>query len=123
MRDLPTGSELEMLALEWNAERLGALAGNDLRSVIAMIERARAIAAREAKAGEAALAPVRAALERIYGRGNPAEHFRRLTQDIRAGRFDPPTADRDEVRKLLWALAMLKLREGNPNFLSAHGLE
>ncbi|HUK06289.1 MAG TPA: DUF6285 domain-containing protein [Stellaceae bacterium] len=123
MRDLPGGRELEMLALELEAERLGTLEGDDRRLVVAMIERARAIAKREAKAGEAALAPVRAALERLYGPGDPAEHFHRLTQDIRAGRFDPPTARRGEIRDLLWALTLQKLRESNPGFLRAHGLE
>ena len=123
MRDLPGGPELEMLALELDAECLGILEGDDRRFAVAMIERARAIAQREAKAGEAALAPVRAALERLYGPGDPVQHFHRLAEDIRAGRFETPTARRDDVRDLLWALTLQKLRESNPGFLRAHGLE
>ena len=82
-----------------------------------------AIAERERTAGEGALAPIRAALERLYGPGDPVTQFRRLADEIRAGRFDSPAAKRDEVRHLLWMLTLLKLRESNPGFLAAHRLE
>ena len=121
MRDLPTGPELAALAEEWAAPS-GSLAPGERALGLRMIERCRAIAAREAKFGDAALAPMRAALAGLYGAGDPAVQFARLADDIRAGRFDAG-AKRAEVRALLWALTRQKLRESNPRFLAAHEAE
>lgn len=118
MRDLPAGSELAALAEAW-AARIGSLPPGEQALVHRMIERCRAIAAREAEYGDGALAPVRAALAGLYGAGDPASQFARLADDIRAGRFDAG-AKRADVRALLRALTRQKLRESNPRFLAAH---
>jgi len=122
MRDLPTGPELAMLADEW-AAKIDAVPPEDRALVVAMIERCRAIAAREAAAGEAALAPMRRALTELYGAEENTRHLARLAADIRAGKFDAPGPARQQVHALLHALTLQKLREANPRFLAAHGIE
>jgi len=136
MRDLPDGPTLLALASEWNDQRLDALSPEEHASMRAMILRARAIAEREATAGDGGLAMVQADLRGIYGEGDSVAQFRRLTDDIRTGRFDPevlqpsPTFGEassnelhEQVTNLLWTLTLQKLRESNPDFLAAHGLE
>ena len=39
------------------------------------------------------------------------------TAAIRAGRFDAPGPERLRVEALLWRLAILKLKDNNPDFL------
>ena len=123
MRDLPDGPTLEALVRDCEELSNGELTSGDRERVIAMITRARAIAERESRAGGGALDSIRALLERLYGQGEARAQFRRLTDEIRSGRFDAPAPMRDEVRNLLWMLTLQKLRESNPNFLAAHGLE
>ena len=123
MRDLPDGSTLAALADEWDEERIAGLSHDEQASTRAMIARCRAIAAREAKASAGALAAIVGALRRLYGSGDPDAQIRQLARDIRDGRFDPPAPQTGEVRELLWALTRQKLRESNPGFLAAHGLE
>lgn len=170
MRDLPDGPTLLALAQELSAEILATLPPEERTVTEAMIVRARAIAKREAAAGEPALAPVGAALRSLYGEGDPFAQFRRLADDIRTWRHsvfdhssppfsaersgevgggsravqsqlaDSPTAPNpfapkgggglkaspaviESVRSLLWMLTLQKLRESNPGFLAAHGLE
>jgi Domain of unknown function (DUF6285) len=118
MRDLPDGARLAALAADFAASDLERLPPELRRLTLAMIERCRAIAQSEAGQGMAALAPFQQWLEREYGPGDTAAHFLRLTQEIRAGRYD----DSAEVRRLLWELTLQKLRESNPKFLAAHGL-
>lgn len=121
MRDLPTGPELMALADEW-AAKVDTVPPEERALTLAMIERCRAIAIREAAAGEAAMTPIRRELGALYGGGDvPA--FARLTAEIRAGRLDKPGAERARVRALLWALTLQKLRESNLRFLTAHGIE
>jgi len=122
MRDLPSGRELATLA-EQERQRLDTLTPEERALTLAMIARARAIAEREAAAGDAGLSGIRATLQRLYGEGDADVQFRRLAEDIRAGSCDSGTADHEAVRLLLWELTLQKLRESNPSFLSAHGLE
>lgn len=122
MRDLPAGPELAALAEEW-ATKLDTVPMEERALARAMIERCRSIAAREAAAGEAALAPVRQMLIELYGAADGAEHLARLASDIRAGKFDAPGPARRRVHALLRALTQQKLREANPRFLAAHGIE
>ncbi|HTZ78616.1 MAG TPA: DUF6285 domain-containing protein [Stellaceae bacterium] len=121
MRDLPTGPELRALADEW-AAKVHTLSPDEQPVALAMIERCRAIAEREAAAGDAALVPMRAALAALYDRGGDAD-LARLAADIRAGKFDARGLARQRVRELLWSLTLQKLREGNPRFLAAHGID
>lgn len=122
MRDLPTGPELLALAAEW-AAKLDTVPPEERALALAMIDRCRAIAAREAAAGEAALAPIRQMLIDLYGDAESADHLARLARDIRAGKFDAPGSSRRQVQTLLLALTLQKLREANPRFLAAHGIE
>jgi len=122
MRDLPAGPELRALAEEW-AARIDEILPEERAVARAMIERCRAIADREQAAGETALAPIRAALAALYGGEQGGDPLTRLAADIRAGRFDAPGEARERVQALLKALTLLKLREANPRFLAAHGIE
>ena len=120
MRDLPTGPALKALADYWEARELPTLPAEERPLAERMIRRCRAIARREAESGEAALAPMEQALNALYGAGGAAAQLKRLTTDIRAGRYDPPGPLREQVHALLWMLTRQKLRESNPRFLAAH---
>lgn len=122
MRDLPTGPELAALAEEW-AAKIDTVPPEERALARAMIERCRSIAAREAAAGETPLAPIRRVLIELYGAVESAAHLARLAGDIRVGKFDAPGAARQQVHALLHALTLQKLREANPRFLAAHGIE
>ena len=122
MRDLPTGPQLESLAREWGEGAIEGLPSKERAMAEAMIARCKAIARREAAAGEAALAPIRAALATLYG-GDPSTHLLQLAAEIRSGALDAPSQRRDRVLASLRALTLQKLRECNPRFLSAHGYD
>ncbi len=121
MRDLPTGPELAALADEW-AAKVDSVAPEERALILAMIERCRAIAAREAAAGEVALAPIHRVLVELYGIED-SRHLARLAEDIRSGKFDAAGTARERVHALLQALTVQKLREANPRFLAAHEIE
>lgn len=120
MRDLPTGPALKALAEDWEARELPSLPAEERPVGERMIRRCHAIARREAEFGEAALSPMKEALNALYGAGDAAAQLKRLTTDIRAGRYDPPGPLREQVHALLWMLTRQKLRESNPRFLAAH---
>lgn len=122
MRDLPTGPELAALAEEW-AAKLDTVPTEERALARAMIDRCRSIAAREVAAGEAALVPIREMLIELYGVAESNGHLARLASDIRAGKFDAPGPARQRVHALLHALTLQKLREANPRFLAAHGID
>jgi hypothetical protein len=107
MRDRPPGSELVLLA-----EGIG--------DEDPLARRCRAIAAREADAGDAAFAPMRAALEARYGKGEDRALLRRLAGEIAAGGFDAEGAARDWALDVLRAITRQKLRESNPAFLATN---
>ena len=126
--NLPDSADLLAIARETLLAELRPLLGEHGRYTAAMIANAMAIAAREARAGEA---PALAALERLDAlHGVPArtlhgaalreavaKHERRLAADIRAGRYD--TED-DRSRALLDHLresVAAKLRISNPKAL------
>lgn len=119
MRDQPSGEVLAALAR-------GVLDRDEPPRSDAELARARrclAIAERERRFGVAAFSRCEAMLEALYGNGDPAAHFARLGADIRRGVYDPPGPARDEVRRLLWEITLQKLRESNPEFLAANGLD
>jgi hypothetical protein len=111
MRDRPDGATLVKMA--------AARASYEDRS---LVERARAIAAREQAAGEAPLEACRVALVALYGEGKLDPLLRRLAYDIRAGRFDVPGPPREAVRHLLWSMTRHKLAESNPDYLCDAGI-
>lgn len=73
----------------------------------ALAARFRAIAARERAAG---LAPYEAIAAEL------GQDLAELAADIRRGRFDAPGLAQQRLVRLLWRLALQKLRENNPAF-------
>jgi len=110
MRDLPRGDELVVLARE-------------LSGAAALVERCRAIAAREQCFGEAGFAPARAALRARYGEHEDRALLARLSAEIGRGAFDAAGEARDWALRVLLAITRQKLRESNPEFLAANGLD
>ena len=113
MRDRPNGDQLRALADEGRAR------GEDSH----LIGRALAIAESEAHFGAAPLAAWRDALVALYGAGELPRLLSRFTADIRAGAFDAPGERREHARRMLWAMTLQKLRESNPDYLAASGVE
>ena len=113
MRDRPSGPELLEIARETLLRELLAFLPEERRVEALMVASAMAIAAREAASGEAPLHGLEARLAEV-----PADSWRALCAQIREGRLDGS----NQVRELLWDLALLKLRESNPKLLSLQGL-
>jgi|HubBroStandDraft_1064217.scaffolds.fasta_scaffold339531_2 hypothetical protein len=117
MRDRPDSAQL--LALARELEEIAPRLPPEERVDPALLARARAIAERERQAGDAPLAASREALVALYGPGDLADLFERLAREIRAGTYDAAGAERDRVCRLLWAVTLQKLRESNPEYLTA----
>ena len=134
MRERPTGGELLVFARKVLREDLIGLLPDERRYDALMVANAMAIAARQLEAGEgperralmglAALydeeptpgdvADVRWALDRLY---------RRLSEDIRRGTFDPGQPRREAAFDHLLKVAILNVRESNPKILEVDGIE
>jgi hypothetical protein len=121
MRDRPDGAQLLALARELQA--LAPLLPAEQRVDPALVARAAGIAERERQAGDAPLQACHRALAALYGAGDFPALFERLARDIRAGAYDAPEAERDRVRRLLWAITLEKLSESNPDYLAASGID
>ncbi|HEY1797859.1 MAG TPA: DUF6285 domain-containing protein [Stellaceae bacterium] len=120
MRDLPTGLDLLALARRLLLDEILPLLPEERRPDLRLAATSMAIAAREAANGEAPLAEIGAMLEELYG--EPADPAR-LAGDLRKGAFETSGSRETAARAILWRLTILKLREGNPQFLAAHGIE
>jgi hypothetical protein len=123
MRDRPDAATLLAFARAAMARDLTPLLPAEREHEAALIARALAIAAGEAAAGEAPLAACQAALVEIYGAGDLDTLLHRLAAAIRAGTYDGPSAAREQVKRLLWAITVQKLRESNPDYLAASGAD
>jgi uncharacterized protein DUF6285 len=110
MRDLPRGDELTILAREPSG-------------AAALVERCNAIAAREARFGEAGFAPARAELRARYGEHEDRVLLASLSAEIELGNFDRAGDARDWALRILFAITRQKLRESNPEFLAANGFD
>ncbi len=119
MRDRPDAADLLALAREVLLHEVKPPLAPGRLADITLIARAMAIAEREFKAGSAPLAECHAALRTLFGDGNFASLWRRLADEIRAGTYDVPGPTREEVRRLLLAITVQKLRESNPDYLAA----
>lgn len=115
MRDRPDGATLLALAVEGEALPM------DERNH-GLIARARAIAERERQV-ETLIATARAALADCAGAGEVETQLRRLAGMIRAGAYDAPGLEREAVRMVLWRITLAKLRESNPDYLAAAGVD
>ena len=49
--------------------------------------------------------------------------LRRFARDLRNGAFETSPSQESAARAILWRLTIARLREANPQFLAAHGLE
>ena len=128
MTNLPGGSELLAVARDALLAEVRPLVQGDARYVVAMIANAMAIAAREARAGDA---PARAALARLdalYGRPQReladeslrealVESEQELARDIRAGRFDMKNETQQALIEHLRASVTARLLISNPKSL------
>jgi len=149
MHDRPDGPALLRLARELLLDDLMPLLPAERRSDALLIAKAMAIAEREAKADErpsreilrdlemlyrdTLTQPARRAgstLSRVAGQGAECseagegefEALRRFASDLRAGAFEGSAPRERDARALLWRLTIAKLRQANPQFLSANGL-
>lgn len=123
MRDRPDGAALLGFARDALLRDLAPLLPAERRHEAVLIARAMAIAEREAAAGDAPLRACQAALGELLGEGDLDTLLRRLAAAIRAGDYDAPSPQRAEVKRLLWAITLQKLRESNPDYLAASGLD
>jgi len=130
MRDRPTGAELLDLAREILRGDLLPELPAEKKFPALMIANAMAIAARQMRAGDTPAREQLAALAALYGGpvavsgGAVIERevtrlYRRLAEDIRAGRFDPGTPDHAAAFDLVREQARQKVAESNPKYLSA----
>lgn len=123
MRDRPDAASLLDFARAALLRDLAPLLPAERQREAALIARAMAIAAREAAAGAAPLVACHSALAALYGEGDLEILLRRMAAAIRAGTYDAPSPDRDQVRRLLWAMTVQKLSESNPDYLAASGVD
>jgi hypothetical protein len=119
MRDLPTGLDLMALARRLLLDEILPLVPEERRPDLRLAVTSMAIAEREAANGDAPLAEIAAMLAELYG--EPAD-LRRLAGDLRKGEIQTSGSRERAARAILWRLTILKLREGNPHFLAAHGI-
>jgi aminoglycoside phosphotransferase (APT) family kinase protein len=137
IRDLPSGTALLALGRELLADLLPAVPPERQRE-LRLVATAIAIAEREALAGDGPAREILQRLTEFYGdpesgprascphggrdaRGPVDALLRRFAADLRMGAF--ARCDRREraARAILWRLTILKLREGNPQFLAENG--
>lgn len=119
MRDLPSGLDLMALARRLLLEEILPLVPEERRPDLRLAVTSMAIAAREVANGDAPLSEIGDLLAEIYG--EPAD-LSRLAGDLRKGAFETSGSRERAARAILWRLTILKLREGNPQFLAAHGI-
>lgn len=119
MRDLPAGLDLVALARRLLLEEILPLVPEERRPDLRLAATSMAIAAREAANGNAPLEEIATMLRELYG--EPAD-LSRLAGDLRKGAFETTGSRERAERAILWRLTILKLREGNPQFLAAHGI-
>jgi hypothetical protein len=120
MRDLPSGTALLALGRELLLDELLPLVPPERQRELRLLATAMAIAERESIAGDA---PAREILERLvefYGGPDDAS-LHRLAADLRMGAFERCGRRERAARAILWRSTILKLREGNPQFLAENG--
>ena len=120
MRDLPSGAALLALGRETLLDELLPVVPPERHRELRLVATAMAIAEREALAGEAPTRDIMARLAEFYGGPEDASPHR-LAADLRAGAFEACDRRERAARALLWRLTILKLREGNPQFLAENG--
>jgi hypothetical protein len=152
MRDLPTSLELIELGRRLLLDDILPLLPEARQRDIHLVATSMAIAAREATNGDRPLREILGQLRAFYdphpptadaagptlsriagegaerceaGEGAQAQTaalLRCFAADFRAGAFQTSESRERAARAILWRLTILKLREGNPQFLAAHGI-
>ena len=122
MRDLPTGLDLVVLARRLLLEEILPLVPEERRPDLHLAATSMAIAVREAANGDGPLREIRDLLIELYGEAAPHDLLARFAGDLRKGEFETSGSRERAARAILWRLTILKLREGNPQFLAAHGI-
>ena len=147
LRDLPSGRELLALGRSLLLDELVPLLPAERHREARLVATAMAIARREVLAGDDLAREIRAELQTSYGATAPHPHLHpacgervaeseprtgdgivsfdemlaRFAADLRNGAFELCRAREEGARAILWRLTILKLREGNPEFLAANG--
>ena len=125
MRDLPSGAALVALGREASCDGGQPPERERQRHLLAT---ALAIAEREAKAGDAPALEIAEQLAEFYRGGETVggdadlrQLLSRFAADLRAGAFEGCAMRGRAANAILWRLTIMKLREGNPQFLAANG--
>lgn len=125
MRDRPSGAALLALGRQWLLDDLLPLLPAERHRELRLVAAAMAIAEREAAAGDGQVFEIGEMLVSIYAGleavGALGDLLLRLAADLRDGAFETCEMRRRNARALLWQLTMMKLREGNPQFLADNG--
>jgi hypothetical protein len=124
MRDLPSGAALLALGRELLLDQLVPLLPPERHRELRLLATAIAIAEREAVAGDGPARDIGERLADLYdcaelGPNNALLH--RLACDLREGAFERCDMRGRAARAILWRLTIIKLREGNPQFLAENG--
>jgi len=124
MRDLPSGAALLALGRELLLDQLLPLLPQERQRELRLLATAMAIAEREAIAGDAPERDIGERLAEFYAcraAGPDDALLRRFAADLRAGALEQCEMRQRAARAILWRLTILKLREGNPQFLAENG--
>ncbi|HVC53342.1 MAG TPA: hypothetical protein VND87_15085 [Stellaceae bacterium] len=133
MRDLPTGLDLLELGRRLLLDDIAPLLPEARQRDIHLIATSIAIVAREAANADAPLRKMGELLRQFYpprpdplpasGESEHEELLRRFALDLRRGAFETSGSRERAARAILWRLTILKLGEGNPQFLAANGVK
>ena len=129
IRDLPSGAALLALGRALLVDKLLPLLPPERRRELRLVATAMAIAEREAVAGDAPEHEIAQYLGEFSAGSAPrggggaslTALLARLADGLRIGAFEQCEGRERASRAILWRLTMLKLREGNPGFLTANG--
>jgi aminoglycoside phosphotransferase (APT) family kinase protein len=124
VRDLPRSAALLALGRELLLNELLPVVPPERERELRLVATAMAIAEREAVAGDAPAGDIAERLGALYGAagaGTGIALLRRLACDLRAGAFERCDRRERAARAILWRLTIIKLREGNPQFLAENG--
>jgi hypothetical protein len=135
MRDLPATLDLLELGRRLLLGDILPLVPEARQRDLHLVATSMAILAREAAAGNGPAVEIAGFLQNFYRGGDCApgpeggdgggdvdltQLLRRLALDLRTGAFETSGSRESAARAILWRLTILKLREGNPQFLAAH---
>jgi len=124
MRDLPSGAALLALGRELLLDELLPLVPPERQRELRLLATAIAIVEREAIAGDGPAREIAERLADFYGGAEMGPNnalLRRLACDLREGAFETCQTRGRAAHAILWRLTILKLREGNPQFLAENG--